>query len=209
MSPLALFPLLLLLALFGCGSPPPERSAGADQPAAAAPPRQVSGREAFQNMLIAARSWALDARPFRLTNFYMKDSTGVGGRAVAWTAGFVSPSLRKARTYTYSTIKTENLHQGVFAGHDESFRSESELTGPPFEVLALRVDSDKAFESAEAKGGKRFRQKNPQLPITYLLEHDRSSGELVWRVCYDTQCTTARFAVTVDASTGAVLKVSR
>ncbi len=173
------------------------------------PPKEHTGREAFQDMFVAARSWVPDAKPFRLTNFYLKQSTGIGGRAAAWTASFASPALRKYRTYTYSTVKTENLHTGVFAGHDELYGAESELTGPLFEVAALKTDTDKAFELAEAKGGKASREKNPRVPVTFLLEYVRSYQRLVWRVCYDSQCSTSPFTVNVDASTGAVLKVSK
>ena len=48
--------------------------------------------------------------------------------------------------------------------------AESELTGPPFLAVALRTNTDQAFELAEAKGGKAFRKKNPQAPVTFFLE---------------------------------------
>lgn len=159
-------------------------------------------------MFVAARSWAGDARPYRLVNLYLKDSTGAGGRAAAWAAAFASPSLRKTRNYAFSTVKTENLHIGVFAGHDESYGAESELSGPTFEVLALKTDTDKAFAAAEAKGGKAFREKH-KTPVTFLLEYSRNYQRVVWHVCYDAQCTTSPLTVDVDATTGAVIKVSK
>lgn len=205
----------LLSLVSGCGGSQPTRPAAeAGKPAApvaspSAPPREVTGREAFQNMFVAARSWSADARPFRLANFQLKQSSGAGGRAAAWTASFASASLRKYKTYTYATVKTENLHQGVFAGHDERYGADSELTGPPFEVAALKTDTDKAFEAAQAKGGKAFREKHPDTPVTFLLEYARTYQRLVWRVCYDSQCSTSPFTVNVDTATGAVLKVAK
>jgi len=208
---------LILAAVFllfaGCGGGKPEKPAEAEKaatPAAPpAPPKEVTGREAFQNMFVAARAWVPDARPFRLTNFHLMRSTGIGGHAAAWTASFASASLRKYKTYTYSTVKTENLHEGVFAGHDEPYSSASELTAPPFEVVALKTDTDKVFEAAQAKGGKSYREKHPNTPVTFLLEYARTYQRLVWHVCYDSSCSTSPFTVQVDAATGAVLKVSK
>jgi hypothetical protein len=207
---------LILAAVFllfaGCGKPekPAAEAEKAPTPAGPpAPPKEVTGREAFQNMFVAARSWVPDAKPFRLTNFQLKLSTGIGGHAAAWTASFASASLRKYKTYTYSTVKTENLHEGVFAGHDETYSSTSELTAPPFEVVALKTDTDKVFEAAEAKGGKGYREKHPNTPVTFLLEYARTYQRLVWHVCYDSSCSTSPFTVQVDAATGAVLKVSK
>ena len=199
---------LAVLLVGGCagGEAPSLRT---EKPEAPKPPEEVSGRHAFQNMFVAARSWARDARPFRLRNFYMKQSSGLGGQAVAWTASFASRSLRKYKTYTYSTEKTANLHKGVFAGHDIRYSAESELTGPPFPVAGFRIDSDQAFELAEAKGGKAFRKKNPQTPVAFLLEYVPSYHRLVWLVCYDVECRTSPFTVSVDASTGTVLKVAK
>ena len=197
---------LALLLAGGCGGGEAP-SLQTEKPGAPQPPEEVTGRQAFQNMFVAARSWARDAKPFRLTNFYLKQSTGVGGRAAAWTASFASSSRRKYKTYTYSTVKTANLHEGVFAGHDERYGAESELTGPPFLAVALRTNTDQAFELAEAKGGKAFRKKNPQAPVTFFLEYSRSYKGLVWRVCYDVGCSTSPFTVYVHASTGGFLKV--
>ncbi len=160
------FPRVLLLgallAMAGCESP-------ATKPAPAAAWKEVTGREAFQNMYLAARGWLPDARPYRLTNLYRKESPGIGGHAAVWTASFASTTVGKSQAYTYSTIKTESLHLGVFAGHEERFSSPSELGGVAFEVLAFRVDSDKAFAAAEGKGGEAFRKKHPQTPVTFLL----------------------------------------
>ncbi len=201
---------LPLALLTGCGGGDVATTGEGSRPAATkASPKEHTGREAFQNMFVAARAWAPDARPFRLTNLYMKSSTGLGGRAAAWTAGFASASLGKYRTFTYSTGKAENLHEGIFAFHDERYSAESQLAGPTFEVVGFKTDSDRAWEVAEAKGGKAFRAKNPQAPVTFLLEYARSSQRIVWRVCYDSQCATSPFTVNVDATSGEFLKVAQ
>ncbi len=160
-------------------------------------------------MFAAARAWAPDSRPFRLTNLYLKQSPGIGGRSAAWIAGFASAARRQSRTYTFATLKTAGLRPGVFSGHDESYRSDSELSGSPFEPAALKIDTDAAFRTAEAKGGSLFREKNPQQPVTFVLERERASGLAVWRVCYAPDCTSSRFTVTINATNGSVWKVSR
>ena len=205
--------LVLLLLCGGCGGGEATKP-GAEAPKTAAakaagPPKEHTGREAFQNMFVAARSWARDARPFRLTNLHLPSSTGVGGRAATWTAAFASRSLGKYRTFTYSTVAAGSIRQGLFSLHDERYGAESELAGPPFEVAGFKSDSDKAWEAAEGQGGKSFRAKNPQAPVTFLLEYTRSYQRIVWRVCYDSQCSTSPFTVNVDATTGEVLKVAR
>lgn len=173
------------------------------------PPREVTGRQAFQNMFAAARAWAPDARPFRLNNLYARQSPGIGGRCITWIAGFASGARRQSRTYTFTTVKNAGLKPGVFSGHDESYRSDSELTGPPFEPAALRTDTDAAFRTAETNGGAAYRQNNTQQPMSFVLEWDRATNLVVWRVCYAPECTSSRFTVTINASNGALLKVSR
>lgn len=201
-----------ILWLNGCGGPPPRPAAekkSEAKPKPAEPPRELTGREAFQQMWVAARSWAPDAQPFRLANLYLENSTGVGGKAAAWTASFASPGLRKWRPYTYSTVKTPNLHLGVFAGHAESFSTVSELTGPPFPVQALKTDSDQAYQVAEEKGGRVFRQKNPKEPVTMVVELSRTMNKVLWNVYYSASPNDSRFTVRLDAATGKFIKVEK
>lgn len=200
------------MLLAGCSSGPqrieelPKKAADVNPPE---PIKEVTGREAFQEMFVTARAWATDAKPFRLHNLYLKNSTGVGGKAAAWTSAFASPSLRKYRTYTYSTIEASNLRKGIYSRHDESYTSESQLTGPPFEIAGVKTDTDKVWEAAEKKGGTVYRKKNPEAPATFLLEHSKTLRRAAWRVCYDTSCTTSPFSVIVDAVTGEAVKVEK
>ena len=207
-----LFLTAALLFLGGCGGSPPKP---AESPAPAAAKnesealRELTGREAFQPMWVAARSWTPDAQPFRLANRYLNHSRGLGGKAAVWTASFASDRLHKWRFYTDSTVKTENLHLGLFASHDESFRSVSELTGQPFLVQALQTDSDQVFQTAEQNGGKAFRRKNPEEPVTLVAEYSRNYGKLVWQVYYSASPNDSRFTVYVDAATGQLIKVKK
>ncbi len=160
-------------------------------------------------MWVSARSWAPDAQPFRLANIYLENSRGVEGKAAAWTAGFASERLRKWRSYTYSTVKTENLRLGVFAGHEESYRSASELTGRPFPVQAIRTDTDEVFQLSEGKGGQAFRKKNPEFPVLFVAEYSRNMDAVIWSVYYSASPNDSRFTVRVDAATGKLVKVEK
>ncbi len=204
------FSVFFLLLLIACGSAPPKGPRESPTPAAkpAAPPGEVTGREAFQQMWVTARSWAPDAQPFRLANLPMDNSPGIGGKAAAWAAAFSSESLHKWRSFSFSTVKTENVHLGVFGWRAESFRTVSELSGQPFPVQSLKTDSDEAFRLAEQKGGREFRRKN-QVPVNMVVEFSPRDREVVWSVYYSASPNDSRFTVRISAATGTVLKVEK
>ena len=62
--------LLPLAVIAGCSS---ESSPPAPKPE---PPQLLSGRSAFQQLYISARSWAPDARPYRLQSATAGDNKG-------------------------------------------------------------------------------------------------------------------------------------
>jgi len=194
-----LLPLLILLA--ACSEPPKTEKAKEPEK----PPEPVSGRQAFQKMYPSARGWAPDAQPLRLRSIALAQVKPEKGKAGAWEAVFVSPSKGRSRTYTYSAVEAEgNLHQGVFAGLEESY------SGPsggalPFDMVAIRVDSDEAYDNA-AKKSADYIKKNPDKPISYLLEHLTRFPDVTWRVIWGDSVSTSDYSIFVSASTGAVLE---
>ncbi len=198
---------MILAAAAGCGGSP--RQPAAQKETASAPPKLLTGHQAFQDLFVSARGWARDARPFRLVNLHLKSAPGENGRFPAWMAEFAAASQGKYRTCTNSSVAADNVRLGVFCSHDERYSSENDLAAPPFEVAGFKIDSDKAWEAAQARGGKAFVAKNPGTPVTFLLQFSRNYQRLVWSVCYDSQCSTSPFTVDVDAATGAVLKVTK
>src|SRR3954451_17054921 len=84
--------VVLFGVLTGCNSSPqkPASEPSAVQSKPAFQPTYYTGREAIQKMYIAARSWAPDAKPFRLESQPTKDSSGQDGKAGVWRAGFAS-----------------------------------------------------------------------------------------------------------------------
>ncbi len=204
--------LRLLLAtvsatmLFTACSDAPEKVA---QKAPEAPPEAITGSTAFFRMFAAARGgWAADLQGLKLTSIHLPQVKAEPGKAGAWQAFFVSPSMQKSRSYTYSVIEAEgNLHKGVFAGTDEGW------AGPrapvqPFLVAALKVDSDAAYQTAVKKGAHaaEYIKAHPDMTITFLLEQNKKFPQLSWRVIWGESVGTSNYSVFVDASTGEYLE---
>jgi hypothetical protein len=73
----------------------------------------------------------------------------------------------------------------------------------------LKVDSDKAFEVAQAHGGDKALEKNPDTPVLYSLDWSSSTNELVWHVIYGASRDEAKLRVAVNASSGEFLRVEK
>jgi hypothetical protein len=169
---------------------------------AAKPPEPVTGRQAFQRIYPQARTWALDATPLTLRTVRLS-AKPEKGKADAWELVFVSPSLAKSKPYTYSIVEAEgNLHEGVFAGLEDSYSSRGSA---PFPIAALKFDSDQAYDAAAEKSAD-YIKKNPDKPISYILELNRKFPDPVWRVIWGESVSASNYSVYVDASTGKYLE---
>jgi hypothetical protein len=188
--------LLSLLVISGCTSPAPQPAPKAE------PPSPQTGREAFQQMFIAARGWAPDIRPYQLQSAAVGDYKGKDGKAVLWTASFVSASMRASKPFSWSGIDAPDTpSRGVNPGTQDSFTPNND-----FDIQFLKVDSDKAFAVAQENGGDKLLQGKPDTPVTYLLEWNKPRGNLVWHVIYGTNRNEAPLVVDVDASTGLFIR---
>ncbi len=198
------FTLLSAAALFvllaGCSTetPAPPQKKAEEKPA-----EPVTGRQALQQMYIAARAWAPDIQIVRLSSILLPDVKPEPGKAAAWQAIFVSASQNKARSWTYSVVESEgNLHKGVFAGLDQSA---STGAAKPFPFAAIKVDSDAAYETAMKKAVD-YDKKNPGKPIIFLLEANNKFPDPSWRVIWGESPGTSNFSVFVDSATGGYLE---
>lgn len=191
----------LVLLMAGCSTEPPAPQKKAE----VKPAEPVTGRQALQQMYIAARGWAADIQPIRVTSILLPEVKAEPGKAAAWQALFVSASQNKARGYTYSVVESEgNLHKGVFAGLDQSWSGSSGAV-KPFLMAAIKVDSDQAYQTALKKGAE-YDKKNPGKPITFLLEANNKFPDVTWRVIWGESAGTSSFSIYVDASTGGYLE---
>ncbi len=198
-APIFLLPLLILLSACSDAS----KTEVAKEPVK--PPEPVTGRQAFQKMYPMARSWKLDAAPLRLRSVRLS-AKPEKGKADAWEAVFISPPAGRSKTFTYSIVEAEgNLHQGVFAGLEEGYSATSSAF--PFSIAAIKIDSDQAYDVAAEKSAA-YIQKNPNKPITYLLEQTRRFPDLTWRVIWGESVSSSDYSVFVDASTGKYLEIA-
>ena len=175
-----------------------------------APPEPVTGSTAFFRMYTAARGWAGDLQPLRMTSIHLPDVKKIPGKAAAWQATFVSPERQRARSYTYSVIEASgNLHKGVFAGNEEGWSGRG--AAKPFVIPGLKVDSDAAYETAIKKGKKvaEFLKANPDKSVSFLLEKNNKFPDLTWRVIWGESVSTSNYSVFVDATTGEYLETMR
>jgi len=193
-----LFLCISLLLLAGCASEPPKPAT--EKPTGPAPqPEPVSSQYAFRVMYVAARNWAADAQPLRLSNITLPEYRTVKGKADGWQATFVSPHSGRAKTYTYSVIEgPSNLHKGVFEGPEESWTGRQ---GEPFSILAFKVDAAAALETA-LKRGADYAKKHSGTPINFLLERPARYPYPLWRVIWGESVGTSDFSVLIDAATG-------
>ena len=189
--------LLSLAILSGCTSETPQQSTKPE------PAEHLTGRSAFQKLYVTARGWAPDVRPYQLQSGVVGEHRGHDGKAVVWSASFVSEALHTSKPYTWSGIEAPDApSRGVTQGtQDTSF-----MPTNSFDVQFLKIDSDKAFEVALKHGGEEFLQKKPDSPVLYRLEWNQGSRKLIWHVMYGGTGADAALTDDVDASTGEFLR---
>jgi hypothetical protein len=192
--------LPVVLCMYACSSPP--KAAEEKQPPK--PPEALTGRQAFQRMYPQARGWAPDAQPLQIRSLNMAQVKADPGKAGAWQVIFVSPSRGKAKTYTFSAVEAEgNLHEGVFGGLEESYTPRADSS--PFDIAAIKVDSDEAYKTAAEKS-EDYIKKNPDKPVTFLMELGKRFPDVTWRVIWGDSVGTSDYSVFVDGTTGKYLE---
>ena len=195
-----LFPLsCALLLLAGCSESPTTPTAKKEPEK---PPEPIAGQSALYKMYQVARSWAPDAQVLKMNSIPLSEVPSVPrGKAAAWQATFTSVANSQARTYTYSIVESQgNLHKGTFAGQPEAWSGPRGITSP-FPIMAVKIETDAAYEAALKQAGD-YDKKNPDKPISWLLEKQNKYPDPVWRVIWGESVGTSNFSILIDASTG-------
>lgn len=193
---------LALILLISCSSKPVQKAKEPPKPV-----EPVAARAAFQQAFIAARTWAQDLQILQMRNLHVEGTPTAPGKSAAWEVTFASPSKSRARAYTFSAIERENLHEGVFGGLEETWSGPRGQT-LPFLIAAFKTDSADAWEAAAGKSAE-YMAKNPDKPITYVLEKTPRHPNPTWRVIWGTSAGTSDYSVYVDATTGEFLERMR
>lgn len=197
-------PVIFALALFWLGCESGQKPSATQESPQAAAPQLETGRFALQKMLAPARFWAGDAQPVRLESDNLKGTSGHDGKAVFWRATFASPGREKSEPFTWLGTTTEDAKPGVNHGAEDNYNP-ANRTARPFDLNFLKVDTDKAFEVAQAHGGKQVLEKDPKVSVSYLLDWDSQASALRWHVVYGSE-SAGRLSVQVDASSGAFIR---
>lgn len=193
-------PVLLLLA--SCSQSATKK---ASEPVK--PPEPVGAQYAFHQVFLVARTWAPDLLVWRVRDVPMSNVKGEGGKRAAWEVTVVSPSKGKLKSYTYSVVEEGNIHKGVFPGVEDDYRGpRGQVSAWP--VQAFKVDSTQAYEVAMANSAD-FVKKNPDIPITFLLEQTSRHPYLTWRVIWGTSVASSGYSVYVGAGTGKFVEKMR
>jgi hypothetical protein len=194
-----------LAVLAGCTSEPP-KPPEKPQPK---PPEYLTARAGFQKVYIAARAWGRDAQPFRLQSQATADAKGHDGKAAVWRTGFASPIGRGVKPFAWSGVDSPDAPaRGVSAGVEDNYNPSNSST-QVFDAAFLKIDSDKAVEAAQKHGGDKILEKNPDIPVIYLLDWSRPESKLIWHVIYGDSRDSAKLVVDVDATTGDFLRVEK
>lgn len=188
---LAATPALLLA---GCSDDSPKT--------AEKPVEPVTGLHALYQMYTYARTWAQDLAVVRLSSLAIGEIKVPPGKSAAWQVQFASEALGKIRTYTFSVYdESETLRKGIFADTAGALAPDTKA----FILGEARTDSDKAWEISLSHGQK-YTDEHPNIPLSYLLEPDKQTGNPAWRIIWGISVASSGFSIVVDAHEGMFLR---
>jgi hypothetical protein len=189
--------LLFALLLGGCSTTEAPRKE-AEKPKN----EYVTGRVAFQKLLVQAHLWQPDAGPYAMESQYTKDAPVLEGRAGVWRGRFASPRHGAVKAYLWSGVTSSDAPEAGINPSAEDTYSPTNLSTQPFDLVYLKKDSSDALTVAQAHGGKKLTDKDPKQPIIFQLDWNPRTTKLIWHVVYGDSLPNAKLRVAVDATTG-------
>jgi len=191
--------IALLTACSQAPQTPAPETKKAEEPKKA--PEPVAAQTAFFEMYKPARQWAADLLPLSLVSNEIPGMNNGEGTAAMWTAVFVSPGRREARTFFYAVADHgTTIHKGVEIGGAQAWTG-STPKSQPFQITEFAVNSDAAFKTASAKAAA-WLKKHPGMPVAMALGKTSRFPGPVWYIQWGT--TKLGYAVFVNATTGEV-----
>ncbi|MCL5743358.1 MAG: hypothetical protein M1541_05435, partial [Acidobacteria bacterium] len=150
-----------------------------------------------------ARAWAADLLPLTLAAGEVPGISNEGGKAAMWTAVFVSPSRREARTFVYAVANHgSDIHKGVSAGRSQAW-SGATPRSRPFQVTEFFINSDDAFKTASEKAGA-WLKAHPGKKHSITLASTTRFSAPVWFIMWGD--TKSGYLAFVNATTGLAMK---
>ena len=191
-----------VLSIFCACSEAPKAPSGEKKAEEPQKPEPVAAQSAFFEMYKPARTWAKDLLPLSLASNEIPGIKNEGGKAAMWTAVFVSPSRREARTFFWAMADSgTTIHKGVSVGGAQAWTGETPKS-MPFQVSEFAVNSDAALKSASVKA-EAWLKKHPGMQPSFFLGKTSRFPAPAWFI----QWGTAKngYLAIVNATTGDVL----
>ena len=200
---------IAVLGLAACSSEPAKTTEAktdtdAAKKAPAGPPEPVLAKTAFYEMYTPAHAWAADLLPISLKSGEVTGVKNAEGKAGLWIAVFGSPSLRMARTYTYSVAdELPTYAKGVKAESPEAWAGPTTAV-MTFQTSDFMIDSDAAYKAAAAKAVDWLKDpENAAKTASLTLGAATRFPAPVWYILFGN--AKSGFAAYVSATTGNII----
>jgi hypothetical protein len=196
---------VVALICAGCQSKP---QANAPEKTEPAPSQYETGRTAFQKLYLAARNWSPDAQPIKIES-RPRPGDPHNGTSSVWSGSYASLRMGQTRSFLWSGATGDDAPEpGITPGGIDTF-SAGNINTQPFDIAYLKVDTDKALEVANKKGGAAILKKKKDQPLKYALAWEPSKARLRWHVMYGNSERDAPLHIVVDASTGEFVRTEK
>lgn len=202
---LLVVPALLAIGMLTACSQQPAAKPEQPKPAAQAKQQPVlyTAQECLKHVQGQAHLWARDARPVHIESDLTSESAGRDGKSAVWRFMFVSGQRSAMRAFMCSgSVDAAAPAFGLSQGSDMPLPEQ----GVAFDSFLLKLDSDKAFQVSQGHGGEALLKKNPDQPVTYIVEMGRGQTTPNWYVIYGKDLKSNQGLGIVNATTGAFVR---
>lgn len=162
----------------------------------------MEARNAYFEMYKPARAWATDLLALTLKSGEVPNIKNHEGRAGVWTAVFVSPSRKEARTFSFAVADDgKDLRKGINVS-DKQIWNGATPTAKAFVNGEFLIDSDDAYKAAAVKAAD-WLKTHQNAKVTFALGNTSRFPAPVWYILWGT--SKDGYAVYVNATTGIVI----
>jgi len=182
-------------------APPPAKVETEAKKEPPKPPEAIAARSAYFEAYKLARSWAPDVLGLTLTAGEVPNIKNADGKAGLWTAVFVSPSRREARTFNYAVTDSGDYRKGVNVSGPLVWGGATP-TAKAFSNTEFLIDSDTAYKTAAEKAAD-WLKAHPNTKYTMALGNSARFPAPVWYIMWGTKAN--GYFLFVNAVTGSIV----